>query len=61
MICEPCRDNKHLRCREWRNRDGATWCDCQHAPRGTSINWNLIRKPDAQVADPTTKTVDCLP
>jgi hypothetical protein len=57
MICENCRRTQHLRCPEW-NKPNPTYCDCQHKRDG--VNWSLIRKPDAQVADPTTKPVDCL-
>jgi hypothetical protein len=52
VVCKKCRVKEHGEC------PGGTWCDCQHHDSG--VNWNLIRKPDAQVADPTTKTVDCL-
>jgi hypothetical protein len=43
MICQPCRDDHHLRCRETARQNpalnqrltstelaGSTWCDCQH-------------------------------
>jgi hypothetical protein len=52
MICKSCRKDRHASC------PGGTWCDCQH--RKSGVNWPLVRKPDVQVADPTTRPVDCL-
>jgi hypothetical protein len=52
MICLPCRQSVHTQC------PGNTWCDCQHYPRGSMVNWGKINGDQESAAGDGTESPD---